>query len=203
MEKIAAVLKRQYPNLVFRHRQKIPKKEIHSRLASFDERLGKVLFVREAAIKPDGGVLEVLDHSGRYRVILVSESKHQGNDVQKIRAGIKQGKRKDQDIMNAGNAIERVGHPTQKPRALIQRLVRSLSYPGSTVVDFFGGSGITTRVAIEEGRHSVCCDTDDAFRHYVSAQVKKIGDPALTSPIPQFEINENLSMSHPVFGPPV
>ncbi len=98
-----------------------------------------------------------------------------------------------------GNSNERVGHPTQKPKEVMQRLVRSLSYPGSTVVDFFGGSGVTTRVAIEEGRHSVCCDLDDAFRHYVSEQVKKINDNDIISLIPQFEINENLDMSHPVF----
>ncbi|MFM7366891.1 MAG: DNA methyltransferase, partial [Sphaerospermopsis kisseleviana] len=30
-----------------------------------------------------------------------------------------------------GNSKERVGHPTQKPRQLIQRIIRSLSYSGS------------------------------------------------------------------------
>src|SRR3712207_5510467 len=45
-----------------------------------------------------------------------------------------------------GNSKERVGHPTQKPRAVIRRLVRALSYPGSTVLDFFAGSGVTARV---------------------------------------------------------
>ena len=48
-----------------------------------------------------------------------------------------------------GNSKERVGHPTQKPKELIERLVRSLSFPGSTVLDFFAGSGVTGRVAIE------------------------------------------------------
>ena len=38
----------------------------------------------------------------------ISGRKHQGNDVEKIRAGIKQGKNKDSDFMAAGNAIERV-----------------------------------------------------------------------------------------------
>ena len=42
-----------------------------------------------------------------------------------------------------GNSKERVGHPTQKPKELIERLVRSLSFPGSTVLDFFAGSGVT------------------------------------------------------------
>jgi type II restriction enzyme len=40
--------------------------------------------------------------------VLVGESKHQGNDVEKILAGIMQGKNKDQDFMAAGNAIERM-----------------------------------------------------------------------------------------------
>lgn len=99
-----------------------------------------------------------------------------------------------------GNSNERVGHPTQKPREVVQRLVRSLSYTGSTVVDFFGGSGVTTRVAIEEGRHSVCCDTDCEFPKYTSEQIKKI-DFNLIDQIPDFELSEQLSTNHPVFMP--
>jgi len=66
-----------------------------------------------------------------------------------------------------GNSKERVGHPTQKPKQLIERLVRSLSFPGSTVVDFFAGSGVTARVAIETGRHSISSDADEADRKSV------------------------------------
>jgi site-specific DNA-methyltransferase (adenine-specific) len=62
-----------------------------------------------------------------------------------------------------GNAKERVGHPTQKPKALITRIVSALSYPGSTVLDFFAGSGVTARVAIETGRHSISSDADPEF----------------------------------------
>jgi len=91
-----------------------------------------------------------------------------------------------------GNSKERVGHPTQKPRAIIQRLIRALSYPGSVVLDFFGGSGITTRVAIEEGRHSVCCDFDTSFLDYVSQQVAKIDNPPLLAEMPKYEIYEEL-----------
>ena len=38
-----------------------------------------------------------------------------------------------------GNSKERVGHPTQKPIAIIERLIKSLSYEGSVVLDFFAG----------------------------------------------------------------
>ena len=76
-----------------------------------------------------------------------------------------------------GNSRERVGHPTQKPADLIRRLVRALSYPGSVVLDFFGGSGVTARVAIEEGRHSVVSDIDPATIAHVSRQIDHI-DPS-------------------------
>jgi site-specific DNA-methyltransferase (adenine-specific) len=73
-----------------------------------------------------------------------------------------------------GNSKERVGHPTQKPRVVIQRLVRALSYPGSTVLDFFAGSGVTTRVAIEEGRHSVSADVDPKFHQYLEKHLAQL-----------------------------
>ncbi|MDE6340396.1 MAG: site-specific DNA-methyltransferase, partial [Muribaculaceae bacterium] len=53
-----------------------------------------------------------------------------------------------------GNSSERVGHPTQKPLELIRRFVKSLSFEGSIVLDFFAGSGTTGRICIEENRHS-------------------------------------------------
>lgn len=91
-----------------------------------------------------------------------------------------------------GNAIERVGHPTQKPQTVVQRLVRSLSYPGSTVVDFFGGSGITTRVAIEERRHSICCDTDPSFPRYLDRQIENMSQGELFSGSPNYQIHASL-----------
>lgn len=96
-----------------------------------------------------------------------------------------------------GNSKERVGHPTQKPIAVIQRLIRSMSYPGSTVLDFFGGSGSTTRVAIEEGRHSISCDNDHSFPRHVSQQMLNAekGD----KPIPRFELSNSLNRAHPAF----
>ena len=108
VEKVLAIIKRKYPNLEFRRRATISKNEINKKLQSVDERLGKTLFVKNSSIKPDGGVIEVRDLDDNWRVTLVVESKHQGNDIAKIKAGIKQGKLKNQDLMVAGNAIERV-----------------------------------------------------------------------------------------------
>ena len=96
------------PNLEFRQRTSLTKKEINEKLQSFYSRLGRALFVQSASIRPDGGITEVLDRHGNWQIVLVGESKHQGNDVENIRAGILQGKNKDQDFMAAGNAIERM-----------------------------------------------------------------------------------------------
>jgi site-specific DNA-methyltransferase (adenine-specific) len=78
-----------------------------------------------------------------------------------------------------GNSLERVGHPTQKPAAVVRRLVRALSFPGSVVLDYFAGSCVTTRVAIEEGRHSICADSANDTLDYLNKQLKLLDAPLL------------------------
>jgi len=97
-----------------------------------------------------------------------------------------------------GNSKERVGHPTQKPREVIQRLVRALSYPGSVVLDFFGGSCVTTRVAIEEGRHSIVCDAEPVVHDYLKKQLAMMS-AARGRRVVDFDVSDSLSASHPVF----
>ncbi len=98
-----------------------------------------------------------------------------------------------------GNSLERVGHPTQKPAAVIERLVRALSFPGSTVLDFFAGSGVTARVAIREGRNSICTDADPIFRDYMAKQIEFLEAEGLLNTARQYEILqglENLEAAH-------
>ena len=133
-----------YPDWTFRHRMEISKKEINNKLSSLDSNLGQVLFVERASIKPDGGIIEVEDKSGCFRVVLISESKHQGNDVQKIRAGIKQGKNKDADLMVAGNAIERVHKNILELR---NYMLDELHFPYAV---FLQGSNFATRTFFVE-----------------------------------------------------
>jgi len=101
-------LKKAHPNYEFRFRQAIRKQEINEKLRSIDARLGETLFVKESKIKPDGGVIEVLDKDKKWRVVLVSEAKFQGKDIENIKVGLLVGKNKNQELMVAGNAIERV-----------------------------------------------------------------------------------------------
>lgn len=100
-------LEKEFPNLTFRYRKELTKKEINEALQRIDSYLGQTLYVADAKIKPDGGLIEVKDDNGNWRVILVSEAKHQGKDIENIKKGQLVGKNNDQDTMVAGNAIER------------------------------------------------------------------------------------------------
>ena len=104
---VLELLKQDFPQLEFRHRKSVGKKEINEALRAVDGELGQTLFLADASIKPDGGIIEVKDDHGAWRVILVSEAKHQGKDIENIQAGKLVGKRNNQDVMAAGNAIER------------------------------------------------------------------------------------------------
>lgn len=96
-----------------------------------------------------------------------------------------------------GNAHERVGHPTQKPVAVIRRLVQSLSYPGSVVLDFFAGSGVTARVAIEESRHSIVSDISPTLDLYVRKQISSLDAPDASS-VPFKILGQHEFAKHPV-----
>lgn len=78
-------LQKEYPMLIFRYRKSLKKEEINSALQKIDADLGQTLFVKSAEIKPDGGIIEVKDDNGNWRIVLVSEAKHQGKDIENIR----------------------------------------------------------------------------------------------------------------------
>jgi adenine-specific DNA-methyltransferase len=58
----------------------------------------------------------------------------------------------------AGVGNERLGFPTQKPEALLTRILETNSRPGDLVADFLCGSGTTLAVAERLGRRWIGCD---------------------------------------------
>lgn len=67
------------------------------------------------------------------------------------------------DRLNAASS-ERVGYPTQKPVALIERFIRAATLPGDTVLDPTCGSGTTLVAALNLGRQAVGIDrSEDAI----------------------------------------
>ncbi len=53
---------------------------------------------------------------------------------------------------------ERIGYPTQKPLALLERIILAGTDPGDLVADFFCGSGTTLAAARQLGRRWIGCD---------------------------------------------
>ena len=88
------------------YKDKIKKKEeINEALKKVDPELGQTLFVSDSSIRPDGGIIEVKEDNGNWRIVLVSEAKRQGKDIENIKNGKLVGKNNNQDLMAAGNAI--------------------------------------------------------------------------------------------------
>lgn len=84
-------------------------------------------------------------------------------------------------------AVERLGYPTQKPEALLDRIIQASSNPGDIVLDPFCGCGTAVASAQKLGRHWIGIDIthlaislikrrlNDAYGD--SAQYKVIGEP--------------------------
>lgn len=53
---------------------------------------------------------------------------------------------------------ERLGYPTQKPEALLERIIKASSNEGDLIADFFCGSGTTAAVAEKLGRKWITTD---------------------------------------------
>ena len=70
-------------------------------------------------------------------------------------------------------AKERTGYPTQKPEALLSRIIKAASNKGDIVLDSFGGSGTTAAVAEKEGRRWI---TGDVGKLSIYTMQKRILD---------------------------
>jgi site-specific DNA-methyltransferase (adenine-specific) len=66
---------------------------------------------------------------------------------------------------------ERTGYPTQKPEALLERIILASSNPGEIVADFFCGSGTTPAVAARLGRRFIASDNTWRAVHTTRARL--------------------------------
>lgn len=57
-------------------------------------------------------------------------------------------------------AQERVDYATQKPEALLERIIKASSNEGMVIADFFGGSGVTAAVAAKNNRKFIHVDVN-------------------------------------------
>ena len=72
---------------------------------------------------------------------------------------------------------ESIGYPTQKPEALLERIVKASSNEGDVVADFFIGGGTTVAIAQRLGRRWIACDQS---RVAVAVTAERIKQQAIT-----------------------
>lgn len=89
---------------------------------------------------------------------------------------------------------ERTGYPTQKPVALLERIILASSNPGDLVADFFSGSGTTAFAAAKHGRRFIA--SDQTFRALHTTRVRLIESQAA------FTLEHDSSFAFPVSIPP-
>jgi site-specific DNA-methyltransferase (adenine-specific) len=75
----------------------------------------------------------------------------------------------------APTARERVGWPTQKPLALLERIVAAASEPEALVLDPCCGSGTTLVAAARLGRRAIGCDREGAA---IELAARRLGEVA-------------------------
>lgn len=68
-------------------------------------------------------------------------------------------------------------HPTQKPQALLHRILLATTRPGDTVLDPFFGTGTTGAVAKQLGRHFVGIERDPGYVALARARIAAV-EPA-------------------------
>ncbi|MBQ0936176.1 site-specific DNA-methyltransferase [Ideonella paludis] len=69
---------------------------------------------------------------------------------------------------------ELLGYPTQKPEALLERVIASSSNPGDIVLDCFIGSGTTATVAQRLGRRWIGCDINKGALQTTAKRVQAL-----------------------------
>ena len=92
----------------------------------------------------------------------------------------------------APSARERIGCPTQKPEALLERIITASSNEGDVVADFFIGGGTTAAVAQRIGRRWIAVDQS---RVGVAVTAERLKQQAITrgledTPIPDFTVEQ-------------
>jgi DNA modification methylase len=71
---------------------------------------------------------------------------------------------------------ERMNYPTQKPEALLYRIIKASSNPGDLVMDVFAGSGTTAAVAEKLGRRWIMCDFGKHAIYTMQKRMLEIAD---------------------------
>ncbi len=111
----------------------------------------------------DPAILPTVDKE-RYDVIVDRTAADEGSPMPDVWIDI--------NILNS-QAKERTGYPTQKPLALLERIITASSNPGDTVLDPFCGCATTCIAAEKLGRHWIGIDISPKAAELVQMRMQK------------------------------
>ena len=77
---------------------------------------------------------------------------------------------------------EKTGYPTQKPLAILNRIIRVHTNPGDRVLDFFAGSGTAGEAAVRNGRSAVLIDINDEAVEVMRCRLADVGGRGAGAP---------------------
>jgi site-specific DNA-methyltransferase (adenine-specific) len=79
-------------------------------------------------------------------------------------------------MLQPADKKERIGYPTQKPTALLERIIKAASNPGDVVLDAFMGGGTTIAVAHRHNRRFIGIDQSVQALKVSQARIEKETD---------------------------
>lgn len=78
------------------------------------------------------------------------------------------------DIYKVGTSGENINYATQKPKALIERIIKASSNEGDLVADYYMGSGTTAVVCKELNRNFIGCDINPKAIEITNARLDAV-----------------------------
>ena len=113
------------------------------------------------------------------------------------------------DISNV-QGHERLGYPTQKPLALLERIIESSSSVGEVVFDPFCGCATACLAAERQGREWIGCDISDRAYSLIEQRIQKdagiakfitgAGEVIHRTDIPRKKGNRTKNIKHTLYG---
>jgi site-specific DNA-methyltransferase (adenine-specific) len=82
------------------------------------------------------------------------------------------GTRYPRSVVKFSNRIEATQHPTQKPLALFEYLIKTYTNEGETVLDCFAGSGTSAVAAINTGRGYIVIEKEEKYIDVIKSRVE-------------------------------
>lgn len=105
-----------------------------------------------------------------------------GYNQQRANETKNEGLRLPKSVLNIPNPRIKGGHPTQKPVALMEYLVKTYTNPGEIVLDNAMGSGTTAVAALNTGRHFVGMENDPKYYDMATQRINALMDADAASP---------------------